>query len=159
MMLVKNTMKRVVVSASPESTVLQAARLMIAHGIGTLPVVNSQGRLVGVVTLNTILDVFIPNYFDYLENLSFVHNFGALEDFLPKDVAEIAGTALQSIMTQPVAVYEDESIFRAATKMTRHNLVDLPVINQQEKLVGLASHVDIGTAFLQKWIRAKGFMP
>ncbi len=156
-MLVKNTMKHNVISTAPETTVLQAARLMIEHNIGTLPVINRQGYLIGMVTLSTILDVFIPNYFDHLESLSFVHDFGALEDFLPKDVAEIAGTALQVIMVQPVTVYEDESIFRAAIKLTRHELVDLPVINQQGELVGLASHVDIGTAFLKKWIDAKGF--
>jgi len=158
-MLVKNTMKQTVVSTTPETTVLQAARLMIKHNIGTLPVVNSQGWLVGVISLNTILDIFTPNYFDHLENLSFVHNFGALEDFLPKDVTEIAGTTLQLVMAKPVSVYEDESIFRAATKLMRHGLVDLPVINQQGELVGLASHVDIGTAFLQNWIEAKGFTP
>jgi CBS domain-containing protein len=60
-------------------------------------------------------------------------------------------------MEPPISVAESETILRAATKMTRHDLIDLPVVDSQGKLVGLASHVDVGAAFLQKWIEVKGF--
>lgn len=155
-LIVSNAMKRAVISASPQTTVLEAAKLMIQKRIGTLPVVDSDGILRGVVKFSDILDVFIPDYLDSFENLGFVHDFGALEDFLPKDIPEIANAAIQTIMESPLSVEENETILRAATKMTRHNLIDLPVVNSQGKLVGLASHVDVGAAFLQKWIEVKG---
>jgi predicted transcriptional regulator len=88
--------------------------------------------------------------------MRFVHDFGALEDFLPKDVPEAANIAVETLMEPAVFVGVDESILRAATTMTRHELIDLPVIDQQGKLVGLASHVDVGAAFLQKWIEIRG---
>ncbi len=156
-MIVSNTMKRAVISASPQTTVLEAAKLMIQKGIGTLPVIDSNDTLIGVVKISDILNVFIPDYFDFIENLSFVHDFGALEDFLPKDVPEIENVAIQTLMELPIAIEESESILRAATKMVRHDLIDLPVVNSQGQLVGLASHVDVGIAFLQKWIEVKGF--
>jgi len=89
---------------------------LIQKRIGTLPVVDSNGKLIGMLTIDDILDVFIPNYFDLIENLSFVHGFGALEDFLPKDVPEIANVAVETLMEPPVSIEESESIFRAATK-------------------------------------------
>ena len=158
-MLVKNVMKQTVVSALPHTPVLDAARLMIRTRIGTLPLVDDRGHLTGVVNLRDILNVFIPNYFDLMENMSFVHDFGALEDFLPKDVSEIAHATLDTLQEAPVFVAESESIYRAITKMIRHGLIDLPVVNSQGQLVGLASHVDVGIAFLQKWIDSKGFSP
>ena len=60
-------------------------------------------------------------------------------------------------MEPPVSVEESESIFRAATKLFRHDLIDLPIVDDQGKLVGLASHVDVGIAFLQKWVEIQGF--
>ncbi len=156
-MLVSDSMKRAVVYTSPQTTVLEAARLMIQKRIGTLPVVDSNGSLVGVVAISDILGVFIPDYFDFLESMSFVHDFGALEDFLPKDVPQIDSADVEVLMKPPIFVEENETVLRAATKMIRHDLIDLPIVNDQGQLVGLASHVDVGTAFLRKWIEVKGF--
>lgn len=156
-MIVSDTMKRAVISTSPQTLVLDAAKLMIQKRIGTLPVVDHNGMLVGIVKINGILDIFIPNYFDLMENMAFVHDFGALEDFLPKDVSEIADQLVENLMEPPVSVEENESIFRAATKLFRHDLMDLPIVNSQGQLVGLASHVDVGIAFLKKWIEIKGY--
>jgi CBS domain-containing protein len=155
-MIVRDIMKEVVISISPQATVLEAAKLIIEQRVGTLPVVDDDNLLIGVVTISDILDIFIPNYFDLIETLHFVHDFGALEDFLPKDVPEVDNIAVETLMEPPIVVGADESILRAATTMVRHELIDLPVVDQEGKLVGLASHVDVGTVFLQKWIEIRG---
>ena len=157
MVAVSDTMKRAVISTSSQTTVLATAKLMIQNNIGTLPIVADNDILIGLVTISDVLDVFIPNYFDLIENMAFVHNFGALEDFLPKDVSEIANATIDTLMKPPYSVEQSESIYRAATKIFRHDLVDLPVVDSQGRLVGLASHVDVGTAFLEKWVDIKGF--
>lgn len=154
-MIVKDTMKRAVISTTPQTSVLEAARLLIQNRIGTLPIIDANGILIGMLTIDDVLDVFIPNYFDRLENLSFVHGFGALEDFQPKDISEIASVAVETLMVEAIFVEENDSIFRAATKLFRHDLIDLPVVDTQGRLVGLASHVDVGIAFLQQWIDIK----
>jgi len=40
--------------------------------------------------------------------------------------------------------------------MTKHNIRDLPVVNQAGALVGIASLVDIATAFLASWTAEGG---
>ena len=45
-----DVMTRKVISIDPDSTVLQAARLMLQHRISGLPVVDHEGNLVGVVS-------------------------------------------------------------------------------------------------------------
>ncbi len=42
----------------------------------------------------------------------------------------------QTLMEPRISIEEDETLLRAATKMIRHNLMDLPVINSQGELVG-----------------------
>ena len=46
----KDVMTRDVVSIDPDSTVLQAARLMLQHHISGLPVIDGAGKLVGVLS-------------------------------------------------------------------------------------------------------------
>ncbi len=108
-----------------------------------------------LVIFNDILGIFIPNYFDLIKSMQFVHDFGAPEDFLPRDVPEIATQRLQALMESPISVQESDTVLRAATRMTRHNVIDLPVINAEGKLVGLLSHVDIGIKFLEQWLEAR----
>lgn len=49
-MIASDVMTRKVVSIDPDSTVLQAARLMLQHRISGLPVIDAAGKLVGVLS-------------------------------------------------------------------------------------------------------------
>jgi CBS domain-containing protein len=46
----KDVMTREVISVAPDATVLQAARVMLQHRISGLPVIDSAGKLVGIVS-------------------------------------------------------------------------------------------------------------
>ena len=49
-MKAEDVMTRGVISIDPDSTVLQAARLMLQHRISGLPVIDAKGQLVGVLS-------------------------------------------------------------------------------------------------------------
>lgn len=49
-MKAEDVMTRAVITIDPDATVLQAARLMLQHHISGLPVVDKDGRLVGVLS-------------------------------------------------------------------------------------------------------------
>jgi len=49
-MKAEDVMTREVISIDPDSTVLQAARLMLQHHISGLPVIDKEGNLVGVLS-------------------------------------------------------------------------------------------------------------
>jgi CBS domain-containing protein len=46
------------VSVRPETTIVQAAQLLDRHRIKRLPVVDDEGRLVGIVSRRDLLHVF-----------------------------------------------------------------------------------------------------
>jgi CBS domain-containing protein len=156
-MIVRDIMKQAVISISPQATVLEAAKLIIEKRIGTLPVVDGANVLIGVVKISDILDIFIPNYFDLIESLRFVHDFGALEDFLPKDVPEADNIAVETLMEPPVFVGAGEWILRAGTSMSRHEWMELAVVDLQRSGVGLASLLDVGAAVGPNWGGGRGW--
>ncbi|GAA0515451.1 CBS domain-containing protein [Deinococcus depolymerans] len=52
---VADVMRRSVLTTAPEADARDAAHTMLTHRVGALPVVNGQGRVVGVVTVSDVL--------------------------------------------------------------------------------------------------------
>jgi acetoin utilization protein AcuB len=52
-------MRTALVTIAPEDTVEEAARLMLKHKIGGLPIVAADGTLVGIVTTSDLLAAFL----------------------------------------------------------------------------------------------------
>jgi CBS domain-containing protein len=55
---VKAFMIRDVLSIKPGKSPLQAARIMVRHDIGRLPVIDDQGKLIGLVTRSDVMHYF-----------------------------------------------------------------------------------------------------
>jgi CBS-domain-containing membrane protein len=72
--MIRDCMKREVVAVSAAATVREAARWVVKRRVGTLPVVDQQGVLVGVVRIKDLLKVFMPDFVIPLDNIDFVHD-------------------------------------------------------------------------------------
>ncbi len=131
------------------ATLGEAVQLLIERRVGLLPVVDAQGRLIGVVRLYDLLKLPLPAFIDMVEDYDFVHDFGALE--LEKASPDAASTPVTEIMRPPFSVHVDDGLLRVVGFMRQHRLYDVPVEDSEGRLVGLASWVDIGTAFLRDW--------
>lgn len=148
-MKVGDCMKRDVISITATATIGHAAEVFVANRIGTLPVVDDFGRLVGLVLLRDLLALVMPDFVRLLEDFDFVRDFGAVEARLPSP--EILARPVRQIMQPPIAAQETSGLLRAAAKLRQHDLLDLPVVAADGRLVGIASRVDIGTALLESW--------
>jgi CBS-domain-containing membrane protein len=148
-MKIKDCMKHNVVSISAAATIGQAAKRIVTRRIGSLPVVDSSGRLVGMLRLRDLLSLVMPDFVRLVEDIDFVHDFGALENRQP-DIAALA-RPLREVMQSPVSVEETCGLLRAVSLMRLHDLQDLPVVDSAGRLTGIASRVDIGVALLSGW--------
>lgn len=148
-MKIRDYMKQRVISVRDEATIADAAALFRKHHIGTLPVVDAAGRLIGIVRLRGLLALVMPDFVHLVHHFEFVHDFGALE-FRQPDPEQLAKSVLE-IMDQPVSVQADDGLVMAAAYLHEHDLRDLPVVDKENRLVGLASHVDIGVALMSNW--------
>jgi len=147
-------MKKKVISIHPEVTVKEAAALMMEKRIDTLPIVDEKGVLIGLATMQDVLQIFLPDFVDLLSNVDFIKDFGALKTPSTGRLAEAGNLTVADIMEEPVAVEADSGLMRALSVTHKHNIQDLAV-TREGILVGIASRVDIGRGFLSNWQNKK----
>lgn len=149
-MNVHQCMKTNAVSIKATATIQEAVRLFVQHHIGTLPVVDETNQLVGILHLRDILKLVMPAFVDLIPDFDFVEaDFGIFED-QPLS-ADTAVAPIQTLMEPPVSVRASSGLLRAFAILDSHEMYDLPVVDGDGRLVGLASRVDVGTALLSRW--------
>lgn len=148
-MKISDCMKRKVISSTPNTTIQAAAQILIQNHIGTLPVVDEASRLIGLVRMRDLITLAMPDFVHLVENIDFVHDFGAVENKKPG--LAILNMPISKIMDKPVAVEESTGLLRAVALLQEHKMNDLPVVDNENRLVGIASYVDIGVALMSNW--------
>lgn len=149
-MKIDQYMKQNVISVSVNATIAQAADLLVQHHIGTLPVVNAQNKLVGILHLSDLLELVMPVFVSLVQDFDFIReDFGDYEDLRPSP--ETAAQSVTTLMEPPYSVSDHAGLLLAFATMNKHKLYDLPVVNDAGQLVGLASRVDVGTALIGRW--------
>ncbi len=152
-MKIRDCMKRNVVSIPETSTIREAAAVFVKEHVGLLPIIDQNIKLVGVVGLRDLLSLELPDFVNFVADLDFVHDFGAVENTRPS--AEVLDDSIKTLMKPPITVSEESGLLRSYALMLQHNLHDMPVISADGKLVGMASRVDIGTAIVSAWARVE----
>lgn len=144
------SMKRQVISIAVSATINDAAILFVEHHIGTLPVVDTDKKLAGILHMRDLLELVMPDFVKLVDDFDFVRgDFGAFETLRPSP--KMAVQSVRSIMKPPVSVRATSGLLRAFAIINSHDLYDIPVVDDDNQLVGLASRVDIGTELLAGW--------
>ncbi len=143
----QSVMKERAISIGADETLESAMRLFVEERIGVLPVVDDQQRLVGVLGLDEVLALALPAFIKMMEDYDFVGDFGAVE--LARIDDSVRRQRVGSLMREATSVQKDCKLVRAHAVMRQHNLRDLPIVDGEGRLVGVASWVDVGTAFLR----------
>ena len=148
-MRVNRCMKKTVITIPVTATVGDAANLFCANHVGTLPVIDKDGHLVGILLLRDLIHLIMPAFVDLVEDIDYVGDFGAMEAYEPAE--EELMLPISDVMEEPTCVKENSGLVRAFSFIDKHQLLDLPVVNEAGKLVGLASRVDMGRELLNNW--------
>jgi CBS domain-containing protein len=118
-MIIREVMTRDVRIASPDDTLLFAAQVMESEDFGSLPIAEDQ-RLVGMLTDR---DITVR---------------GVAHGMAPRDCA------VREIMSTDIKyVYDDESVSDAAKIMGDMCVRRLPVLDRDQRLVGIVSLGDL----------------
>jgi CBS domain-containing protein len=65
-------MKRNVVFVRPDTKVIAAAAVLVERRVGTLPIVDGEGILIGVTSIKHIIQIFLPDFVSLLSDIDFV---------------------------------------------------------------------------------------
>jgi len=148
-MTVKDSMKKRVISVVDTDDLVVAAKQFVKYHVGMLPVINAERKLVGVLQLRDLLNLGLPDFTRLMEDFDFVGTFGAANFIQPSK--EDLGKKVSEVMEEAVHVKDSCGLTRAFALLHQHNLTDLPIVDEDDCLVGVASRVDIGTALLKTW--------
>ena len=111
----KDAMTTKVATAKPSDDVTAIAKILVTHNIDHLPIVDEQDHLVGIVTSWDIAKAMA-----------------------------LGERSLSRVMTSTVVTArEDDSIDVVSRKLGQHNISGLPVINDQNHVVGIVTASDI----------------
>lgn len=148
-MSVRACMKHKVISIHQDSSLATAAAVIREHHIGTLPVVDHSNKLVGMLRLENLMALVMPDFVHLVEHFEFAHNFGSLERAKPDP--DSLKRVVKEVMEEPISVEVDSGVLRAAALLHFRDLRDLPVVDTENNLVGLVSHVDLGISLIRSW--------
>src|SRR5690349_24439727 len=123
-MLAREIMTRDVTTVSPSARVREAAKLMVDRRLSGLPVVTSDGRLVGMLTASDLLHrVEIGTE----RPSSWFTNFFANPDEMARQYAKAHGLKAHEVMSRHViSVRDDASLSEVADILDRSRMKRVP---------------------------------
>lgn len=137
-------MTRSVITVTAGTPIVEAARIMVRHHIGGLPVVDASGRLVGIVSDGDFIRrAEIGTERERGRWLGLLLGRGRVA----ADFVHSHGRTVGEIMTpHPVTIGEDAVLSEIVRTMERKSVKRLPVVNG-ERLVGMVTQTDFVQAF------------
>lgn len=148
-MLGRDLMTRDVVSVASDTTVQELARLLLEHKICGLPVVDKEGRIIGIVSEGDLVyqdkKLHTPAFLEILGGVIYLEN----PNRLGQDLMKMTAAKVGDLMTTRVyTVKEDTSVEEIATIMVEKKVNRVPVVDGAGKLVGIVSRQDLIKAML-----------
>jgi CBS domain-containing protein len=139
--IVSDVMTPTVVALGRDAPFKEIVRTMEQWKVSAMPVLEGEGRVIGVVSEADLLpkEEFRdsdPNLFEQRRRLS--------------DVAKAGGVTAEDLMSTPaVTVHPDATLAQAAMIMAVRRVKRLPVVDQVGMLQGIVSRADLLKVFLR----------
>jgi CBS domain-containing protein len=139
-MQVRDVMTRNVISVAANQSVVEAAQVMLQNRISGLPVTDTAGKLIGIVTEGDFLrrgeigtQRHRPRWLEFLLG----------PGRLAGEYVQSAGRKVEDVMTPaPVTVTEDDALETVVELMERWHVKRLPVL-RDDCLVGIVSRANL----------------
>ncbi|SBT93407.1 BON domain-containing protein [Streptomyces sp. DI166] len=145
---VGSVMSTDVVRAAYGTPFKEVARLLGEHRISGLPVVNEDDRVIGVISESDLLvrQAETPDPYEPRKRSWFARLTREGRTLAAKAEARTAG----QLMTEPpITVHADDTIVEAARTMARNRVERLPVLDEEDRLVGIVTRRDLLKVFLR----------
>jgi CBS-domain-containing membrane protein len=140
---VRDVMTPDVVTVSESAPFKEVANLLAEHRIGALPVLNPVGHVVGMVSET---DLLLKQEFPHAAETGRLVDTGRIRG----DRRRAEGRTAWTIMNAPaITVAPETTVAQAARLMHSSKVKHLPVVDKDDKLVGMVSRADLLQVFLR----------
>lgn len=143
MLKVRDIMTTDVVSVKRETTIRELAELFTTHRVGSVPVVDDSGNLIGIVTESDLIEqdrsLHIPTVISLFDWVIYLES----EKKFEKELQKMTGQTVGDIYTDMVEVVTPDTLVSdVADLMSGKKLHALPVV-EGKRLVGIVSRIDL----------------
>ena len=146
-MKVKEIMKKEVTSINPDDNALEALKQLFKMKISGLPVIDAQGKLVGMFTEKEVLSYILPSYIERVGSFVYEENPKATK----KKFAALSAIKVSQIMRKEVVTTsEDTTLCEVARIMLTLKARRLPVIDKSGKVLCIIARCDIAEALAKE---------
>ena len=136
-----------VVSVGPKTPLYEVLQQMLRYHLNDILIVDSEQRLVGIVTYPDLSRKLLPTERELMEHEEYMTTPQSMEDRF----TDIARVPVDEIMTRKViTVSPDLEALKAGATMTANRVKQLPVV-RNDKVVGIISHTDIGWGLVKQY--------
>jgi CBS-domain-containing membrane protein len=138
---IKDVMSNHVQTLMCDDTIQDAVALMIDNKFSTIPVVDAHDKCIGILSRSDVTEIFLREDHELArvldtDRLSMDWIQGSLETCEIRQVKEL--------MTYDVAqIRETQSISDACREMARNEIHHLPVVDEEGRVMGILSTLDI----------------
>jgi CBS domain-containing protein len=132
-------------SVTREEDAKRAIDLLAQTELGAIPVVDSENKVVGIVSESDLIlseeesDLHLPHYLNIMGGIVFVGSMKGFEKKLNKAFA----TNVRDLMTaDPIVATTDEDAEAVAKKIADKHHNHLPVVDGEGRLAGMVTRAD-----------------
>jgi len=143
MLTANDIMTRDIITVSPDTGITKAAELLLENHINGIPVVESSGKLLGIMCQSDLVaqqkEFPLPSFFTLLDSFITIPSSKQIE----KEIQKISAITVSQAMTpKPFTVSPDTGIDTLAALMVNKSFHTIPVVDG-EKLVGIVGKEDV----------------
>ena len=147
-MKVRQLMRRDPKTVLPDTSLDRVWQLVSELKFHILPVVDENNRLKGIITAEDLLKNLVPDYRNFFSE--FYPDAPTIEDIVDQIEKQTHLTARDLMNKKVYTINSDLDVFKALSKMMVYNVRILPVLNDDEKLIGFIVEKDIFKYLFQK---------
>jgi CBS domain-containing protein len=143
---VADIMERDPIAVGRDDDVESVIRVLREHELPGVPVVDGSGKLVGIITENDLIlrdeqaDLHLPHHLDIMGGVIYVESMKHFEGRMQKAFASKG----EDMMTaDPITVTPGAPVEEAAKLIARHKHNRLPVVDDDGRLVGVVTRLDV----------------
>jgi len=146
-MKIKEIMTTELKTLSPEMSVREALGKLQSMNISGLPVIDSDGKLLGMFTEKEVLSFILPSYIQKVGRFIYEENPKSTK----KKFAELGTLQVSQLMRKDMVVTgEETTLCEVARIMLTQKIRRIPVVDKAGKMVGLVCREDVIRAFMKE---------
>jgi CBS domain-containing protein len=147
----RDIMTENVITIKKDSSIEDLSEVLLKNKISGVPVVDSDGKIAGIVTEADIIvqdtDLHFPTYFKLLGGIIYLDSLNKFKDDLKRHLA----TKVEDIMVKKVrTITPDTTVSDIAELMLKLKVNRLPVVDEDSNILGIVTRADIVRSMIPK---------